>query len=53
MKDMSDYELQSTQGGMGFLLTVTAGLIIGAASNIMSNWDDFKAGLAGRPVQKS
>ncbi|HVT73904.1 MAG TPA: class IIb bacteriocin, lactobin A/cerein 7B family [Lacunisphaera sp.] len=52
MKDMTENEMQSTSGGLGFLATVAVGLIVGAAVNIMNNWDDFKDGLAGRPVQK-
>jgi bacteriocin-like protein len=44
-KTLNNNEMQEIQGGLGFLTTVAAGIIIGAAINVMNNWDDFKAGV--------
>jgi bacteriocin-like protein len=51
MKEMTDHETQSVNGGVFgllFLEAVAAGIIIGAGVNIIDNWNDFKAGLAGK-----
>jgi hypothetical protein len=52
MKELSDNEAQSTIGGifgLGLLEVIVGGIIVGAAINIIDNWDSFKAGLTGTP----
>lgn len=41
--------MQSTRGGVAFLIPVLIGLTIAAGSAIINNWDSFKAGLMGYP----
>jgi hypothetical protein len=40
-------ELYQTRGGV--LAAIAAGLIIAAGAAIINDWDNFKAGLMGRP----
>ena len=46
MNNLSDQETQSLNGGAVFLAPILIGLAIAAGTNIINNWDDFKAGLA-------
>lgn len=41
-------ELENINGGLVFWATVAAGICVAGAAEIISNWDRFKAGLAGR-----
>jgi hypothetical protein len=43
-------EMYETRGG--FLGIIAAGLIIAAGAAIINDWDNFKAGLMGRPEIK-
>ncbi|MDP2137506.1 MAG: hypothetical protein Q8J74_06590 [Candidatus Didemnitutus sp.] len=52
MNAITDTELQDIEGGLSFLLTITAGIVIGAAVQIMSDWDDFKKGFSDGLMQK-
>jgi|GEM_PF-863757 len=47
MRELSNYELESINGGLGFLATVAAGIIVGSAIAVINDWDNFKAGLKG------
>jgi len=46
MNTLNDKECAATSGGFD-LVSVLAALIIVAGTNIINNWDSFKAGLAG------
>jgi hypothetical protein len=46
MNNLTDQEAQNLNGGVAFLIPVLIGLTIAAGTNIINNWDDFKAGLA-------
>ncbi|MEH6304178.1 class IIb bacteriocin, lactobin A/cerein 7B family [Olivibacter sp. CPCC 100613] len=43
---MTQAELESTNGGLGFLATVAAGVLIAGATAVISDWKGFKAGVA-------
>ena len=49
---MGDKEIQQTQGG-SILATILIAFAVGASgaagAEIIGDWDNFKAGLAGRP----
>lgn len=45
MNELNDKELSEIDGGLGLAATIVAGVVIGAAVNVMNNWDDFKAGI--------
>jgi F0F1-type ATP synthase assembly protein I len=45
VKINSNNVLRQTVGGLGLLATIVAGVVIGAAIEIISDWDNFKAGL--------
>jgi hypothetical protein len=47
--ELSPYEVQETEGGIGILATIAAGLIISAGVEIIQDWDNFKAGLNREP----
>jgi len=47
---LDDQEIQSTSGGIApLLLAIVAGATVAASGQIFRDWDNFKAGLAGRP----
>ena len=46
---LSEEETQNTRGGVGILAAIAIGLAIAAGAEIFSDWDNFKAGLMGRP----
>ena len=46
---LSEEEAQNTRGGFGVLAAIAVGLAIAAGAEIFSDWDNFKAGLMGRP----
>ncbi|SEF91822.1 hypothetical protein [Algoriphagus boritolerans] len=48
-KELSIEEMQETAGGLGFWATIGAGLIVATGVAIISDWDNFKAGLRGEP----
>jgi hypothetical protein len=47
--ELNAQETQETEGGIGILATIAAGLIISAGVEIIQDWDNFKAGLNGEP----
>ena len=49
MNTLEDQEAQNIRGGLGVLETILVGVVVGAALNIINNWDSFKAGLLGYP----
>lgn len=51
MKDMTMQELEETNGGFLFVVfqAVVTGLLLTAGNNIINNWDDFTAGVSGKP----
>ena len=49
MNALEDQEAQNIRGGLGVLETILVGVVVGAALNIINNWDSFKAGLMGYP----
>ena len=47
---LDDQEIQTTRGGIApLLLAIVAGATVAGSSQIFRDWDNFKAGLAGRP----
>ena len=47
---LSDQEIQTTRGGIApLLIAIVAGASVAAFSQIFRDWENFKAGLAGRP----
>jgi hypothetical protein len=46
---LSEEEARNTCGGFGVLAAIAVGLAIAAGAEIFSDWDNFKAGLMGRP----
>jgi len=47
---MDDQEIQTTRGGIApLLLAIVAGASVAASGQIFRDWENFKAGLAGRP----
>jgi hypothetical protein len=46
---LNEEEAQNTCGGLGVLAAIAVGLAIAAGAEIFSDWDNFKAGLMGRP----
>lgn len=47
VQEMDAREMKNTDGGLAFMATVAAGLIIAAGAAIIDDWDNFKNGLAG------
>ena len=45
MKLLNDTELSEIDGGLGLVESIIVGVLVGAAINVMNNWDDFKAGV--------
>ena len=45
MNEINNRELSKIEGGLGLVGTIVAGVVIGAAVNVMNNWEDFKAGV--------
>jgi len=46
---LSEEEARNTKGGVGILAAIAIGLAIAAGAEIFGDWDNFKAGLMGRP----
>jgi hypothetical protein len=47
---LDDQEIQATRGGFPpLLLAIVAGATVAASGQIFRDWENFKAGLAGRP----
>ena len=46
---LNEEEIQKTRGGCAILAAIAVGLTIAAGAQIFSDWDNFKAGLMGRP----
>jgi hypothetical protein len=44
VQEMNTSEMQKADGGLGFWAAVGAGILIGAAVEIIQNWGDFKDG---------
>jgi len=42
-------EIQNIRGGFTILAAIAIGLAVAAGAEIFSDWDNFKAGLRGRP----
>lgn len=51
-ENLSFKEMTEVNGGLSFIATIAAGIIIYAASEIINDWDNFKAGLKGEPEIK-
>lgn len=51
-EELSFEEMRSVEGGLGFWETVGAGLIVATFVAIVDDWDNFKAGLQGKPEIK-
>jgi len=49
LSEISIEEQRGINGGFFGLDDLVIGLVIGAAVEIISDWDNFKAGLSGRP----
>lgn len=48
VQEMSTNEMKKIDGGLPFLALVAAGIIIGAAIEIIQDWDNFVGGLKGQ-----
>lgn len=48
VQEMNQDEMKLITGGLGFLAFVVAGIIISAAVEIISDWDNFIGGLTGQ-----
>jgi hypothetical protein len=47
---LCEQEIQTTRGGIApILLAILAGASVAATSQILRDWENFKAGLSGRP----
>ena len=53
VEEMRQQDLKTINVGIGVVETIIAGAIIAAAAQIISDWDNFKAGLFGREEIKS
>ncbi|MBW3466256.1 class IIb bacteriocin, lactobin A/cerein 7B family [Arthrospiribacter ruber] len=51
-EELSFEEMVEVEGGLGFWATVGAGILVASAVAIISDWDNFKAGLKGEPEIK-
>jgi hypothetical protein len=50
---LGDQEIQTTRGGIApLLLAIVAGATVAGSAQIFRDWENFKAGLAGRPPIK-
>ena len=45
VEEMSKNEMVETDGGLGFIGVLAAGLILAASTEIIQNWGDFKDGI--------
>ncbi|NQU80088.1 MAG: hypothetical protein HQ543_01055 [Bacteroidetes bacterium] len=53
VQEMNTIKMKETNGGcIGILAAIAIGLAIAAGTEIFSDWDNFKAGLTGKPEQK-
>jgi len=43
--ELNSSDQKNITGGLGFLATVAAGIVIGAAVEVISDWDSFKKGV--------
>ena len=50
--EMSSSELEETNGGMLWYVAIAVGVAIASATEIISDWDNFKNGLTGSPEVK-
>jgi hypothetical protein len=50
--ELDERILKNTDGGWAWLVAIAVGIGIGAGVQIMSDWDNFKAGLSGEPEIK-
>ncbi len=46
---LDEVEIRNTRGGLGILALVLIGLAGAAGAEIFGDWDNFKAGLTGKP----
>ena len=46
---LNQEEMIRTAGGLPILFPIFVGLCIAAGTEIISDWDNFKAGLLGKP----
>ncbi|MGF7215792.1 hypothetical protein GGR92_001932 [Spirosoma lacussanchae] len=49
--EMDEYAIQQTQGGTPIHVAILIGVAIAAATEIIQDWDNFKAGLSGNCKQ--
>jgi hypothetical protein len=52
LKELNNDECKKINGGLFGLDDIIVGIVVGAAIEIMSDWDNFKAGLSGHPPVK-
>jgi hypothetical protein len=52
VKELEITEKKSIEGGLAWWVAIGVGIAIGAANEIIKDWDNFKAGLAGKPEIK-
>jgi len=51
-RELDNNECKNINGGFFGIDDVLIGVVIGAAVEVMSDWDNFKAGLSGYPPIK-
>ena len=52
VQGMDTIQMRETNGGIGILAAIAAGIAIAAGAEIFGDWDNFKAGLKGEPEIK-
>ena len=52
VQEMNTIKMKETNGGFGILAAIAIGIAIAAGAEIFSDWDNFKAGLTGKPEIK-
>jgi len=49
LRELNSNEIEKVSGGCGGLCILSVGLTVMAATEIVSDWDNFKRGLRGEP----
>jgi hypothetical protein len=50
--ELNAQEVQETEGGIFGLDDLVIGVLVAAAAQVMSDWENFEAGLNGHPPRK-
>ncbi|MBX2897310.1 MAG: hypothetical protein KF763_17835 [Cyclobacteriaceae bacterium] len=52
LNELDSDECREINGGLFGIDDIIIGIVVGAAIEVMSDWDNFKAGLSGHPPVK-